>query len=181
MLGQSALWNTAKHCHSLLLDADVAHAIVGGVAVCLHGYRRNTVDLDMLICREDADSVRQLLVDASFEWNSVECEFTSPDEIPVQFLLADDPTGKSGSGVLLPNPTHPAVVDVIEDLSVVTLARLIEMKIACGQDNNRRTHKDFADVVELIDQNQLGRDFARFLHKAVRKPFRELVLRSRGE
>jgi hypothetical protein len=35
-------------------------------------------------------------------------------------------------------------------------------------------------VVELIAANQLGRSYARFLHKSVRDTFRELVLHARG-
>jgi hypothetical protein len=69
----------------------------------------------------------------------------------------------------------------VEGLSVVSLARLIEMKLACGEGNLRRTHKDLADVVELISIHGLGRSFARFLHESLRKTFRELVMRVRGE
>ncbi|KAA1258024.1 hypothetical protein LF1_05150 [Rubripirellula obstinata] len=66
-------------------------------------------------------------------------------------------------------------VEQIEGLSVVRLSRLIEMKIACGMSNLRRTHKDFADVVELIVVRNLDGSFARFLHKSLRPTFRELV------
>ena len=48
MLGNRSLWDTAAACHRILDDAGIPHAIVGGVAVCLHGYQRNTVDIDML-------------------------------------------------------------------------------------------------------------------------------------
>ena len=41
------------------------------------------------------------------------------------------------------------------------------MKIACGMSNVRRTHKDFADVVELIAIRHLDGSFARFLHKSL--------------
>jgi hypothetical protein len=61
------------------------------------------------------------------------------------------------------------------------LARLIESKLACGQGNLRRTHKDFADVVELIAVHRLSRSFARHLHGTLRDAFRELVLHARGE
>ena len=64
---------------------------------------------------------------------------------------------------------------------VVTLARLIELKLACGLSNMRRAYRDLADVVELIAVNQLGRDFARFLPKSLRKEFRALVQRARSE
>jgi hypothetical protein len=56
----------------------------------------------------------------------------------------------------------------IEGLSVLTLAALIQSKLACGLGNLRRTHKDFADVVELIAIHQLDGSFARHLHESVR-------------
>ena len=66
-----------------------------------------------------------------------------------------------------------------EGLPVLSLTRLIESKLACGAGNLRRTHKDFADVVELIDVNQLPASFVRLLHKSVRGSFRELFRRTR--
>jgi len=42
-----------------------------------------------------------------------------------------------------------------EGLPALSLARLIETKLACGEGNLRRTHKDFADVVELIAVHDL--------------------------
>ena len=58
---------------------------------------------------------------------------------------------------------------------------MIETKIACGMGNLRRTHKDFADVIELILQNRFNSSFARYLHKSLRQAYRQLVRRSRGE
>jgi hypothetical protein len=49
MLANLTLWDTAVDCHSVLCAAGIPHAIVGGVVVCLHGYRRNTADLDLLV------------------------------------------------------------------------------------------------------------------------------------
>jgi len=68
-----------------------------------------------------------------------------------------------------------------EGLSVVKLSRLIEMKIACGTGSVRRTHKDFADVVELIAIRNLDSSFARFLHKSRRKTFKDLVHSAQSE
>lgn len=69
---------------------------------------------------------------------------------------------------------------MIEGLPAMSLARLIESKIACGEGNLRRTHKDFADVVELIAVHQLHGGFAGQLHKSVRGTFRRLVKHARG-
>ncbi len=62
----------------------------------------------------------------------------------------------------------------------MSLARLIEAKLACGLGNLRRTHKDFADVVELIAIHRLDSSFARFLAPSIRKEFMELVRHAAG-
>lgn len=101
--------------------------------------------------------------------------------VAVPFLLSDEPASDYRSlGIRLPDPQSAGTVVMIEDLPVLSLARLIEIKIACGQGNLRRTYRDFADVVELISIHSLSRSFARFLHKNVRMIFRELVLRAHG-
>jgi hypothetical protein len=97
----------------------------------------------------------------------------------LQFLVAGERAG-NGSDVTLPDPRDPATIESVEGLPVATLARLIEMKIACGEGNIRRTHKDFADVVELVASHDLDGSFAARLHKSVRKTFRALVKNARG-
>ena len=95
-------------------------------------------------------------------------------------MLAGDNT-VSGSEVQIPDPCGEQDVETIEGLSVLKLSQLIEMELACGSTNVRRTHKDFADVVELIAIRKLDGSFSRFLHKSVRKAFRELVKRTAGK
>ncbi|HET6425652.1 MAG TPA: hypothetical protein VFG20_18325 [Planctomycetaceae bacterium] len=159
MLGNESLWDVAQLCHAALTDAGVPYAIAGGVAVCLQGYQRNTVDLDVLIRREDSDAVRSALESAGLQRSSQNSEFVSSTGIPVQCLLAGDRAGR-GSEVTLPNPGDSKAVRLIEGLPVLVLSKLIESKIACGLANMRRTHKDFADVVELIAIHSLSRAFA---------------------
>ncbi len=178
MLENKTLWEVALTCHQLLEEAEIPHVIVGGVAVCLHGYPRNTVDLDLLVRGEDGQRLRKVLENAGFEWVAREAEFRSESGIPVQLLLAGDRAGK-GSEIRLPDPDSAKCVAMKEGLPVLSLARLIEVKLACGSGSVRRTHKDFADVVELIVANRLGSGFARYLHKSVRATYRELVSRTR--
>jgi hypothetical protein len=174
MLGNESLWEVAAHCDKLLNHANIAHSICGGVAVCLHGYERNTTDIDLIIDKTDSSSVKQLLTADGFEWDEQAKEFRSPGGIPVQFLMAGDRAGK-GLDVTVPEPTGDLNVELIEGLTVVRLSRLIEMKLASGMGNLRRTHKDFADVVELIAIRKLDSSFARFLHASVHDTFRKLV------
>ncbi len=174
MLGNESLWDVAAQCNKLLSSSGIAYAVCGGVAVCLHGYQRNTIDLDLVIRAEDRDSVRQLLTSAGFLWDTEHAEFRTSDGIAVQFLIAGQKAGK-GSEVTIAEPVGDLNVEQMEGLSVVRLSRLIEMKIACGMSNLRRTHKDFADVVELISIRNLDGSFARFLHPSLRPAYRELV------
>jgi len=96
----------------------------------------------------------------------------------VQFLTKDQ---RSGAEVRFPDPADKQAIVYLEGLPVITLAKLIESKIASGEGSLRRTHKDFADVVELIVKHELGSAFARHLHKSARKTFKQLVVQARGE
>jgi hypothetical protein len=180
MLENQSLWQTANECHRILAKAKIPHALMGGVAVCMHGYQRNTVDLDLLIRKEDADLARKALEREHYAWDDRNKEFRSVSGVSIQFLLSGDRAGP-GSDVLLPDPGEKRATTEIEELPVLTLAKLIETKIACGSADLRRSHKDFADVVELIIHGELNSSFARFLHKSVRATYRKLVRVSRGE
>jgi hypothetical protein len=70
MLGNETLWQVARQCHAALRDAGVPHAIAGGVAVCLHGYQRNTVDLDVIVRRDDSELIRSALEAAGMHWSA---------------------------------------------------------------------------------------------------------------
>lgn len=72
-------------------------------------------------------------------------------------------------------PPKLNVAIMIEGLPVLSLAALIEAKIAYGEGDTRRMHRDFADVVELIAVHGLDGSFARHLHNVVRPRFRRLV------
>ena len=190
MLGNESLWDVAVQTHELLQRAQIPHSICGGVAVCLHGYQRNTTDLDLIVEPIDSERVRESLLSvgyswagnswAGYSWDSIVKEFQSPNRVKVQFLLAGSRAGK-GSDVMIPRPAGDLNVEEREGLLVVRLSRLIEMKIACGAGSLRRTHKDFADVVELIAIRNLDSSFARYLHKSLRETYRELVHRAQAD
>ncbi|MEZ6126997.1 MAG: hypothetical protein R3C49_28095 [Planctomycetaceae bacterium] len=180
MLGNDNLWKVAASCHQLLRQSGVKHSVCGGVAVCLHGYQRNTADVDLIIRRSDSRTVRDVLENAGLQWDESHAEFRTDSGVTIQFLYAGDNAGPSAE-LRLPDPEGDLNVETIEGLPVVRLSKLIEIKIACGTGNVRRMHKDLADVVELIAIRHLDSSFARFLHKSVRKTFRELVRNARGQ
>ena len=180
MLDKQSLWATATRVHEALAARSIPHALLGGVAVCLHGYQRNTVDIDLLVRGEDSEAIRACMQSSGLTGDAVPKEFKSETDPLVQCLVAGERAGP-GSEVRLPDPGDSAAVTEVEGLPVLSLARLIEAKIACGEGNVRRTYKDLADVVELIAANQLGGEFARHLHKSLRRRYRRLVKHARGE
>lgn len=174
MLGNESLWQVAQQCKELLNKAEIPYGVCGGIAVCLHGYQRNTVDVDLIIQPENADQVKSLLEANGFRWDQDTNEFRTDEGFVVHFLTAGARAGR-GAEVRIAPPEGDLNIEEIEGFSVVRLSRLIEMKIASGMCNLRRTHKDFADVVELIAIRRLDASFVCFLHKSVRPTFRELV------
>jgi len=180
MLENETLWQLADRIHRLLADKGVKHAFVDGVAVCLHGYRRNTVDLDLLVQPDDTAKLRTMLEAEGLHSMPAEKEFRSTSGVAVQFVLAGEREGP-GQSATFPDPGDAKHITTIEELPVLSLAQLLQAKIACGLGDMRRMHKDFADVVELIAIHKLDGSFVRHLHKSVRKEFRELVRRSRGQ
>jgi hypothetical protein len=181
MLGSESVWDVAQRCDQAFAAAGLRYAIVGSVAVCLHGYRRNTVDLDLLVQRADFPAIRQALDGAGFAGDQGQREFRGIESVHIHLLFADEPAGNDRTyAINFPRPGEHATTTVIEGLSVVTLPRLIELKLACGLGDLRRTHRDLADVVELILVNDLHGDFARLLHKSIRPEFCKLVRHARG-
>lgn len=132
-----------------------------------------------LINADNSTKVKELLTNAGLQWNDEAKEFQWSACFAVQFLVANEPSGKA-SPTRVPEPLGELNVEEIDGLPVVRLSRLIEMKIACGAGNIRRTHKDFADVVELIAVRKLEGSFVRYLHKTVRATFRELRKNAHG-
>src|SRR5437867_11670075 len=108
MLENQTLWSTAVDCHATLDAAEIPHAIVGGVAVCLHGYRRNTVDLDLLIRTDDQQKLRAALESSGYTWSTEQAEFRAPSGIPVQIVLSGERAGKDAE-VFLPDPAAPGI------------------------------------------------------------------------
>ena len=179
LLENETLWQLVERVHHRLASEAIEHAIVGGVAVCLHGYRRNTVDLDLLVEPKDSTAIRSALADEGISWHTAAKEFRSTAGVPIQRVLAGERQGPEQEA-RFPSPSDPKFITTIEGLSVLSLAALIQSKIACGLGNVRRTHRDFADVVELVAVHDLDSSFARFLHKTVRKEFRALVRQAKG-
>jgi len=174
--GNDPVHQTMQHVVEKLEQAGIPYAIVGAMAVNAHRYQRTTRDVDFLLSGEGLTAFVRL-----FGSN----DFQPVPERPRRFR--DPATGVTfdilvtglfpGSGkpgpVAFPDPA--AVSEVIKQKRVITLAALIELKLAA------RRYKDFGDVVELIRIHQLDESYAVNFHSSVRGDYIECLQEMRRE
>lgn len=173
--GRDPVHKTMKRLAKRLEKAGIPYAIVGGMAVYAHQYRRTTDDLDVLLTRDGFAEFRRRFVP----------KYYSPTERPRRFV--DKASGITvdvlvtglfpGSGkpgpVAYPDPIN--VTQEIEKVRVIDLPTLIQLKLAARQ------HQDFADVVNLISAHHLNESFAAKLHATLRRDYIECLEEKRRE
>lgn len=158
--GRGTILELARELSALLRERGITAAVIGGIAVVLHGHVRTTTDIDLLVS-DDPRGLAELLVEHGFHHGPARGEFIRAG-IPVHFVLPEQ-TGKL---------RHPTLE--IDGVTTVALADLIEMKLRSGTRNILRA-QDLADVIGLIRHRGLDGGFASLLDKSVRLDYRKLV------
>jgi hypothetical protein len=160
MEGRGAILDTARQVSAMLGEAGLSAAVIGGIAVVLHGHWRATRDIDLLVA-SPLEEVGKVLDSHGFRLDSTRREFVR-DAIPVHLVL--------------PEQTGTSVLRTIEIEGIVTvpLEDLICMKLRSGTRNLLRA-QDLADVIGLIRHHKLTGEFARLLENSLRPAFRKLV------
>jgi hypothetical protein len=178
-MGEGGLHNAAAAIARRLAEAGIDYAIAGAIALGEHGFKRLTVDVDVLIRREGLDRFKA-------EWLGRGYVEVRPggkavrdtvNNVKIDFLLTGDfPGDGKPKPVAFPDPREAAVVG--EKYRIVSLPRLVEMKLASGMTAPHRL-QDLADVLRLIRAAGLPHDFAARIDPYVRDKFEELWLASR--
>ena len=167
---QQAMRRIAKR----LDEIGVPYAIVGGMALFQHGFRRFTEDVDILVTKESVPIIHEKL-----EGRGYLSPFTGSKNlrdtelgVKIEFLITG---GFPGDGkpkpVSFPDPADVAIE--MEGRKYIPLTTLIELKLASGMTNTHRL-KDLADVQEVIKTLNLPIEFGEQLNPYVREKFREL-------
>jgi hypothetical protein len=173
---QDPVHQTLRRLARRLEKAGIPYAVMGAMAVNLHGARRTTDDVDVLLTREGLDRFRQELV-AKF-YKPVEGRprrfLEKQSKVTVDFLLTGHYPGRGGPGPFaFPNPLEAS--EEVEKVRVVTLPQLIQLKLAA------RRYYDFGDVVFLIRVKNLDESFLKQLHPSVHQDFIECLEEKRRE
>jgi hypothetical protein len=157
------------------LDAlGIPYAVAGGMALFMHGLRRFTEDVDLLVTRESLRRIHEELEGRGYLPPFTGSKNLRDTELGVriEFLVSGDyPGDGKPKPVAFPDPAP--VSTPVDDLRLLNLDKLIELKLASGLTNPLRL-KDIVDVQELIRILKLPEDFADRLDPFVRDKYREL-------
>jgi hypothetical protein len=174
--GDDEVHRTARRLVDRLEKAGIPYAVMGAMAVNAHGHQRTTGDVDVLLTPEGFSEFKRLHVPADYTPvpRRTRRLTDTANGITVDFLLTGMYPGNGTPGpVAFPDPA--AVSVTIDSARVVTLATLIELKLAA------RRHKDFGDVVEMIRTHNLDESFQARLHPSLHRDFIECLEEKRRE
>ena len=168
---QSTLERLARR----LDDEGISYAVIGGMALNLHGYQRVTRDVDVLLTVKGLESFERLCVGRGYvpAFPGARKMFQDVEtRVPVEIITSGEYPGDGRpKPIAFPDPATSSVE--IEGIRVVTLPRLIELKLASGLSAGHRL-RDLADVQDLILILELPLDLAEALDGSVRGEYRRL-------
>jgi predicted nucleotidyltransferase len=146
----SQLLTELRTLDTQLRQAGIRYAMIGGIAVNLHGFVRATRDLDFILLAEDAEGMHGLLSDMGYEPID-----RSPD-------LASYVRGTTRVDILFARrPISRGLLDGCREtgfhgtrIPVISLEGLIGLKIQAYTDDPVRRLRDLTDMMELIKINR---------------------------
>jgi len=166
---------TLKRLAHDLDDAGIPYAIIGGMALNLLGYIRETVDVDILLTPAGLETFKERLVGRGYVLAFTGASKSFRDA-QTQVKIEAITTGEyPGDGK--PKPVSfpdPAAASIERDgYRVITLEKLIELKLASGLSASHRL-RDLADVQDLIMTLKLPLELEEKLDASVRVEYRRL-------
>jgi len=163
---------TIERVTKRLHDEAIPYAVIGGMALAAHGYVRFTDDVDILTTIEGLDAIHQRLVGRGFVpafQGARKALRDTTTGVKVEFITAGEyPGDGKPKAVSFPDPRGSAVE--IEGYNVISLPKLIELKLASGLTAPHRL-RDLADVQDLIVALKLPGELAEELDQSVRPEY----------
>ena len=159
-----------------LPEEGIDYAVIGGMALALHGFIRPTQDVDLLLTREGLEKFHADLVGRGYVplFPGARKHFRDTETgVKVEVITTGEYPGDGK-----PKPiSFPVPADASIDLGecrVVRLETLIELKLASGLSAEHRRLRDLADVQQLIETLDLTADISRHLDESVRDEYLRL-------
>lgn len=174
-MSTSNVHQTLRSIASKLTNQGIDYALIGGMALVVHGYIRTTQDIDLLMSVEGLQRFQAQLFKLGFVpafAGATRMFRDSRTNVIVEVITAGEYPGDGK-----PKPVRfpdPATVAIDRDgIKVVNLSTLIELKLASGLSAPDRL-KDLADVQELIRVLNLPISLSSDLDQSVRSEYLRL-------
>jgi hypothetical protein len=173
-MGDAAVQRALRKLALTLEQQRIPYAIAGAMALNLHGYQRVTVDVDVLLTREGLAALKAAVVGLGYveKFPGSKGLRDTENNVVIDVLITGEfPGDGKAKPVAFPAPELASVR--VDDIHVLSLAAMLELKLASGMSAPHRL-KDLADVVETIRALSLPRETAAKLDPWVRAKFDEL-------
>jgi len=172
---QGAVYESMRRLAKRLDEANIAYAVIGGMAVTAHGHPRLTLDVDILLTPAGLHKFREQLVGrgyvAAFP-GATKIFVDAESKVKIEIITAGEFPGDG-----LPKPVvfpDPAGTNFERDaVRFITLEKLVELKLASGLTAPHRL-RDLADVQDLIISINLPLELEEKLDASVRTEYRRL-------
>ncbi len=157
-----------------LSELGIPYAVVGGMAMFFHGYRRFTEDVDILVTKEGLKEIHEKLEGLGYVAPFAGSKHLRDAEngVRVEFLVSGNfPGDGKPKSFAFPDPGDVSMD--IAGMSFLNLTSLLDLKLVSGMTGAGRL-KDLADVQELIKTLDLPSEMADQLHPFVQHKYHEL-------
>jgi hypothetical protein len=173
-MGEADVQRALEKIARLLEEDGIPYAVIGAMALNAYGYRRVTVDVDVLLTREGLESFKSRHLGLGYmeKFSGSKGLRDTENGVTIDVVLTGEYPGDGlPKPVSFPDPAAAAVRG--ERVALLPLPRLVELKLASGMTAPHRL-KDLADVLEVIRILELPAGLAGELDPFVRDKYREL-------
>ncbi len=169
------IYETLRRLVDELDENGLDYALIGGMALVAHGYRRFTEDVDILMTPETLQAFRERFIGRGYlpAFSGASKSFRDTQTgVRIEVVTTGEYPGDGKSKpVVFPDPVE--VRFQREGLWLITLEKLIELKLASGLSAPHRL-RDLSDVQELIARLKLPLELADQLDASVQSEYRRL-------
>lgn len=172
--GKGAVHQTLRRIVERLKELGVPYAVVGGLSLFAHGFRRFTEDVDLLVTPEGLRQIHKELEGLGYTppFAGSKNLRDSQSGVKIEFLVTGQfPGDGKPKPVAFPDPDSVAAEK--DGIRYLNLPTLIELKLASGMTSPERL-KDLSDVMELIKLLDLPREFSQPLAPFVQEKYLEI-------
>lgn len=174
-MGEGNLQGALAELSADLKQHGIDYMVIGAVALMAYGYPRFTEDIDLVMTPEGLEDFHRELIGMGYvtAFPGARKRLRSTREgVSIEVIVAGEYPG-DGRPKPVSFPIPASASTDIDGVQIVTLAKLIELKLASGMTAPDRL-KDLADVQELIKIRGLTSEFAATLNPYVREQYLQL-------